>query len=732
MNQQILQGSIGAVVFKNEDNGYCVLRLQCDDGQTVTVVGTIPQPIVGEKLMVTGHWSSHPSYGKQFEAEFLERILPQTESDILKYLSGRAIKGVGPVLAARIVRRFGADTLKIIESDPQKLATVSGISKAKAQAISENFRLQSGIRHLMEYFSAYRLPPELAVKLYKIYGDAARDMLRDDPYLLTEEDLECPFQLADHFALQSGIDPLDDRRIEAGILHTLQEAQNNGHSFLPEGRLTTLTAALLECGEDPVLIDIDRLTQTERLMRDTLSNTDIIYLPRLFAAELYCRDKLKLHSSLDYPLPSNWKQLLTQVKRNAQMEYSVDQLAAIKQAMSSGILLITGGPGTGKTTLVNGILELYDQMGIKCVLTAPTGRAAKRMAEVTGRDASTIHRLLEAGIDPFSGKMRFAKDESSPLKAGAIIVDEMSMVDILLLHSLLRAVKSSTRLILVGDPDQLPPVGPGCPLRDCLKCGSIPAVRLTQVFRQAQESMIVMNAHRVNQGTMPELHHKNKDFFFLPCRSEAQLQQTVAELMSIRLPQKMGIPADQIQVLTPTRRGGVGTVELNQVLQEWLNPPQPTKKEKKIGIFSFREGDRVMQIRNNYDIMWKKCDSNAVGTGIFNGDIGTVQQVDHTTETVLIQFDDRQAEYSFDMLTELEPAYAMTVHKSQGSEYRAVILCAWGSSGYLNSRSVLYTALTRAKELLIIVGREEVIATMTENTGGNRRYTGLKLRLQQD
>ncbi len=731
MEQEILRGSVGTVVFKNDENGYCVLRLQCDDGQTVTVVGTIPQPIVGEKLMVTGHWGSHPSYGKQFEAEFLERVLPESESDILKYLSGRAVKGIGPVLATRIVRRFGTDALKVIESEPEKLATVSGVSKAKAIAISENFRLQSGIRHLMEFFSAYQLPPELAVKLYKIYGDASRDMLRNDPYLLTEEDLECSFQLADRFALQIGIDAMDDRRIEAGILHILQDAQENGHSFLPEKRLISLTCALLECVEDPVLIAIDRLAEAMRLMRDVLSDTEVIYLPRLFAAELYCKDKLRLHSAVDHPLPANWKSLLSQVKRTASIEYSDTQLEAMKQAMTRGILVITGGPGTGKTTLVNGILKLYDQMGIRCLLAAPTGRAAKRMTEVTGRDASTIHRLLEAGIDPFTGKMCFGRDESAPLKAGAIIVDEMSMVDVLLLHSLLRAVKSNTRLIFVGDPDQLPPVGPGCPLRDCLKCGVIPSVRLTDIFRQAQESMIVMNAHSINHGMMPELHHKDRDFFFLPCRSDAQLQQTVAELVSHRLPQKMGIPSDQIQVLTPTRRGPIGTWELNLVLQQWLNPPHPAKKEKKISNFSFREGDRVMQIRNNYDIMWKKCDGSAVGTGIFNGDIGTVQTVDLSGETVTVEFDDRQADYTFDMLTELELAYAMTVHKSQGSEYRAVVLCAWGSSGYLLSRSVLYTAVTRARELLIIAGREDVIATMTENAKGNRRYTGLKLRLQQ-
>ena len=731
MEQQILQGTVGAIVFKNEENGYCVLRLQCDDGQTITVVGTIPQPVIGEKLMVTGHWASHPSYGKQFEAEFLERVLPDTESGIIKYLSSRTVKGIGPVLALRLVRKFGTETLRIIESEPDKLATIPGISKAKAAAISENFRLQSGIRHLMEFLSSYHLPPEYAMKLYKQFGNNAAEILRQDPYLLTEEEFSCPFQLADRFALEIGIAPTDDRRMDAAILHTLRQGLDGGHSFLPEKKLIALTRPILDCGEDPVLIGIDRLVETERLVRDFLADMEVIYLPHLYEAELTCLHILSRHAHDTYPLPSDWSSILKRVKQATGIQYSPMQLEAMKQAMEQGLLLITGGPGTGKTTLLTGILELFESQGIKCMLTAPTGRAAKRLTEVTGREASTIHRLLEAGIDPFTGKMCFGRDESHPLKAGAIIVDEMSMVDVLLLHNLLLAVKPGTRLIFVGDPDQLPPVGPGCPFRDCLKSQRIPAVCLTEIFRQAQESLIVLNAHRINQGEQPELRVRDKDFFFIPCGSDQQVQQTVTELVSRRLPKNMGIPSDQVQVLTPTRKGPVGTWELNQVLQQQLNPPHPLKKEKKIGNFSFREGDRVMQIRNNYDIIWSKQDGSSVGTGIFNGDVGTITAIDPEAELVSISFDDRVAQYPFDLLSELEPAYAMTVHKSQGSEYPAVVLCAWYASPYLLSRSVLYTAVTRAKELLIIVGREEAIQTMMANAKSASRYTGLKVRLIQ-
>ena len=726
----ILQGTIGAVVYQNYENGYAVLRLQCEDGQSVTVVGTIPRPAVGERLMVTGRWSSHQSYGKQFEAEFLERLMPQTQSEILSYLSSRTIKGIGPVTAARIVQHFGSQTLQIMEHEPQRLAEVSGISPAKAKAIGEEFRLQVGMRQLMEFFALHQLPAELAVRTYKLYGESTIDLLYDDPYLLMDDGLEAPFSAVDRFAIELGIAGDDPRRIEAGILFELHYNLAAGHSFLPEEKLTDATAQLLSVEPPPVREGISRLLEAERLVRDELADITVTYLPELYEAEVYTCQRLLEFAKKRFPPPSNRKTLMRRAEQESGIIYSAQQHQAMEDAMTSGLLLITGGPGTGKTTILNGILAILGQMQLRCVLAAPTGRAAKRLTEVTGEDASTIHRLLEAGIDPHSGRLYFSRDENNPLKADVVIVDEMSMVDIQLLHSLLRAIPAGKRLILVGDPDQLPPVGPGFPFADCLRADCLPSIRLTEIFRQAQQSLIVMNAHRVNGGQMPELRDRSSDFFFLPCRSEEQIAQTIAGLCATRLPKNMGIPSDQIQVLTPTRKGSVGTWGLNGLLQAQLNPPAPTKKERKFGEFSFREGDRVMQIRNNYDIMWKKCDGSAIGTGIFNGDIGIITSIDFASETMTIVFDDRETEYEFTQLNELEPAYAMTVHKSQGSEDRAVILSAWNGSPYLLSRSILYTAITRAKELLIIVGREETVAAMTHNAKIGRRYSGLKLRLQ--
>ena len=727
---EILQGTISAVVYQNYENGYSVLRLAVGGGQSVTVVGTIPLPAVGEQLMVTGRWSNHSNYGRQFEAEFLERMMPQTATEILTYLSSRIIKGIGPKTAARIVEHFGDETLLIMEREPQRLAEVAGISREKALTIGEEFRLQVGMRQLMEFFALHHLPAELAVRTYKIYGDSTLDLLYDDPYLLMDEGLDASFGAVDRFAIELGIAGDDPRRVEAGLLFELSYNLSAGHSFLPEEKLKTATAQLLSVDLETVAQGIARAKEAERMIPDTLAGIQVDYLPQLYEAERSCAQRLLEFAANSFPEARNIQTMLRSAATESGLAYSEQQEEAIRQAATSGLLLITGGPGTGKTTVLRGILNLLGQMQLRVLLAAPTGRAAKRLTEVTGEEASTIHRLLEAGIDQATGKMVFARDEDNPLKCDALIVDEMSMVDVLLLSSLMKAIPHGKRLILVGDPDQLPPVGPGFPFNDMLRSGVLPTVRLTEIFRQAQQSLIVMNAHRVNRGELPELKTVTSDFFFMRRNTEDGVTQLIRDLCTTRLPKNMGIQPSEIQVLSPTRKGGAGTTALNKMLQAALNPPTPEKKEKAFGEIIFREGDRVMQIRNNYDIMWKKTDGSAVGAGIFNGDVGVITAILPNEELMRIVFDDREAEYDFTQLGELEPAYAITVHKSQGSEYRAVILTAWNGSPYLLSRSILYTAITRARELLIIVGREETVAVMTGNAKKNRRYTGLKLRLQ--
>ena len=727
---EILQGTISAVVYQNYENGYAVLRLDVGGGQNATVVGTVPLPVVGEQLMVTGRWSTHSSYGKQFEAEFLDRMMPQTASEILAYLSSRVVKGIGPKTAARIVSHFGEDTLTVMEREPQRLAEVSGISTERARLIGEEFRLQVGMRQLIEFFALHHLSAELAVRTYKVYGDSAMELLYDDPYLLMDEGLDASFGAVDRFAIELGVAGDDPRRVEAGILFELNYNLSAGHSFLPEEKLIAATAQLLSVAPETVQQCLTQAQEAERVVADHLAGIKVDYLPQLMEAEKYCAARLTEFVANSFPQTQDLEPLLREAAQESGLHYSAQQEQAIREAASSGLLLITGGPGTGKTTVLRGILNLLGSMQLRYLLAAPTGRAAKRLSEVTGEDASTIHRLLESGIDPATGKMVFARDEDNPLKCDAVVVDEMSMVDVLLLSSLLRAIPKGKRLILVGDPDQLPPVGPGFPFSDMLRSGKLPTVCLTEIFRQAQKSLIVMNAHRVNRGEQPELKTVTSDFFFMRRGSGDAVNQLIRDLCSTRLPKNMGIQPAEIQVLSPTRKGGVGTAALNTMLQAALNPPAPEKKEKPYGEIIFRQGDRVMQIRNNYDILWKRVDGTAVGNGIFNGDVGTVREIDLQQEYMTVLFDDREATYDFTQLGELELAYAITVHKSQGSEYRAVILAAWNGSPYLLNRSVLYTAITRARELLIIVGREETVAAMTENAQKNRRYSGLKLRLQ--
>lgn len=731
MEQELIYGTVAAVVFQNPENGYTVLRLHTQDGETITVVGTVPMVAVGERLSITGRWISHASYGRQFEAELLERLMPESSDEILAYLSSRIIKGVGERTAQRIVTAFGSQSLDVIENDPQRLSQVQGISLSKAKDISENFKRQVGMRRLLEFLSVHRLPAYLAMRLYRSYGELAADALRDDPYMLAEPYFGADFAAVDAFALEINVDADDERRVEAGILFELTHNQANGHTFIPRQKLIDATAMLL--GLEPELIDegVERLRQMGRMETDIVAGLNACYIPELYEAETYLTERISAMAAQKMEVPAVLHSYLSQIQSESDISYAGHQVEAIRAAAEEKILLVTGGPGTGKTTTMAGILSLFERMGLKTQLTAPTGRAAKRLSECTGRDAQTIHRLLEAQFDPESGLMCFYHDEDTPLKVDAIVVDETSMVDILLMQSLLKALPQRCRLILVGDPDQLPSVGPGNLFSDLIRSGIVKTIRLTEIFRQAQESLIVMNAHAVNNGQLPELGIKDRDFFFMKRRSADALVATIQELCVKRLPENMGIQPGEIQVLSPTRKGETGTRNLNKLLQTVLNPASPAKKEKNYGEFLFREGDRVMQIRNNYDILWKKCDESESGAGIFNGDVGQIVSIDHQAETVTVLYEDRQAEYDFTMLSELELAYAMTVHKSQGSEYRAVILTAWPGSRYLLTRSVLYTAVTRAKDLLIVVGNEEVIAAMVGNDCQQRRYSGLKLRLQQ-
>ena len=728
MEQELISGTVAAVVFQNQENGYAVIKLDSEEGGLITVVGTIPVPVAGERLIVTGKWGTHANYGRQFEAEFLERMLPDSSKEILAYLSSRAVRGIGPKTAEKIVAAFGEDSLKILERAPERLTEISGISMKKALEMGASFRQQVGVRHLIEFLAAYHIPAETAVQLYRAYGGRAMELVQENPYLLTQPQFGAGFSSADTLALELGFDGNDPRRVEAGVLFELRHNLGNGHSFLPKDKLTAATASLLELEAAEVEEAMDRLCELGRIELDEIAGLQAVYLPEYYEAESYITQRILRTAS---QTPQARKEVsVASIEAVNGIRYAEKQREAICAAAQERVMILTGGPGTGKTTTLAGILTLFDQRHLQTLLAAPTGRAAKRLSELTGREASTIHRLLETQISPETGEMVFMRDEDEPLKCDALIVDEVSMVDVLLMHSLLLALPQEATLILVGDPDQLPSVGAGRLFSDLITGGAVKTICLTEIFRQAQQSLIVMNAHAVNRGELPVLTVKDRDFFFMKRRTAESVVQTIADLCARRLPENMGIRPEDIQVISPTRKGETGTVNLNRVLQAALNPPQPSKKEKYCGEICFREGDRVMQIRNNYDILWKRPDGGS-GTGIFNGDIGIICRIDPYEDQVHIRFDDRDAVYDSDMLTELELAYAITAHKSQGSEYKAVIFAVFGGAPPLLTRGVLYTAITRARELLILVGNEEVVAQMTYNNRRDKRYSGLRWRLMR-
>lgn len=731
---QELYGKIASVIYTNEENGYTVLRLEEQGGETVNVVGTLPSAYPGEELHIMGQWVTHPNHGRQFKCEYAERSLPRTKEGIYAYLSGHAVKGIGPATAALIVDKFGDRTLDVLENHPDELAALRGIGEAKAKSISRDFRRQALLRRLMEFLCSHELKPILAVRLYRFYGEDAMSVVEEDPYIVAAPHIGGSFAEADRLALGMGGSYDSPMRVRAAAIFELRHNSGNGHCFIPTDKLCAATAQFIDVERESVEAAVEALAESGDIVRTTLAGRDVTYLAELYEAETRVAERLTKMAGAPVE-GADVDRLIDSMETFRSVKYAPKQREAVTLAANSRVMALTGGPGTGKTTSLRAILGVYDSMGIDTLLTAPTGRAAKRMGEVTGREASTIHRLLGAGFSENGERVVFARDAENRLECGAVVLDECSMVDITLMDALLQAMPEDARLILVGDADQLPSVGPGRVFADILKSGVIPAVSLTEIFRQAGESRIVSYAHEINSGRHPRFTENKGDFFFLRRSSPVKCAETIAELCSVRLPGKMGIPSEEIQVLSPTRKGEAGTAELNRRLQAALNPPTKGKNEKIFGPVTFREGDRVMQIRNNYDMIWRREPVSGgpveTGSGIYNGDIGYILAIDAENETLTVDFDGRIASMSFDALVELEHAWAITVHKSQGSEYRAVVLAVEPGAPRLMTRGVLYTAVTRARELLIAAGDENEAQRMIDNHIQSRRYSGLRIRLRE-
>ena len=726
-----LSGTVENIIYKNEENGYTVLRLKNDSGELVTVVGCFPYAAAGESMIISGSWMNHSVHGRQFKAEFAQRLLPTSANAIYQFLAGGSVKGIGPATASLIVNRFGDASLDVMLNSWEELTKIKGISSAKAQQISKSFRRQAGVRMLMEFVCSFGLRPILAMRMYKYYGDEALEALRANPYILCGSMIGGTFAEADAMALELGIEEHSKNRLSAAILFELSHNTGNGHCFIPREKLAAVTGELI--GVEPEDVDecLEELIEGGQLCYEEIAGCRACYLPELYEAERDAAEQFARMSKRRFNDRVDVQKLLSRLESSQGIRYAPMQRSTLELALKNQIVVITGGPGTGKTTSIRAILAMFEQLGLKTLLTAPTGRAAKRMTELTGQEASTVHRLLGAKFDEDSDHVVFTKDESDRLDCDAVILDECSMVDVCLMDALLKALPPDARLVMVGDADQLPPVGPGNVFSALIRSQVIPTVRLTEIFRQNEGSKIIRNAHMINRGEHPDLAENSGDFFRLKRLQAGTSVETITQLCSQRLPGKMGIPPEDIQVLSPTRKGELGTANLNRALQAVLNPPGKEKKEKLFGDAVFREGDRVMQIKNNYDILWKNASGTESGTGIYNGDIGVIDAIDPEAETITVNFDGRIASFGFDSLIELEHAWAITVHKAQGSEYRAVILALSPGSQMLLTRGVLYTAVTRAKELMIMVGDDQTAYQMIDNFRRSKRYTALRVRLRK-
>lgn len=742
----IISGVVNEVIYKNEDNGYTVCDIEADDGDFFTAVGIMPFLSEGEAVKVYGNWTVHANFGRQFAVESAEACLPVGAVEILRYLSSGAIKGIGPVIAKRIVERYGEDTFDIIENHPDWLAEINGISKKKAKEISKTFIEHTGSRSVMMFCRDY-FGPSVSMKIYKAWGSAAVDIIRKNPYRLCGEIGGIGFAKADEIAVSLGVDPESDERIEGAIVYLLTyNASANGHVFLPYDRVVEGTAELISVDPFKVIDAVKRMTSKRKLFcrRISFKNGETVeacYLDTYYKAEKETAHMLCVIDKASPAITTNdAERFIKMLEIRDDIEYASGQREAIKDALIGGVMVLTGSPGTGKTTVVRALIDIFGKLGMKDIeLAAPTGRAAKRMTEATGVEARTIHRMLEMEYNDNSSP-RFARNETNRLDADVIIIDEASMIDILLMRALLAAVRPGTRVILIGDSNQLSSVGAGNVLWDLIDSGVIRTAKLTEIFRQAKESFIITNAAKIINGELPVLTEKKNDFFFMARNSDDAIAKTIVELCVRRLPAAYGDEISEgIQIISPSRKGAAGTEMLNAYLQAELNPPDKKKKEKKSREITFREGDRVMQIKNNYKLEWYRegavtisGDEKPDGIGIFNGDIGIIESIDPEREEAKIRFDDKYAYYDFSLFDELDHAYAVTVHKSQGSEYPVVIIPMYGCSPRLMTRHLLYTAVTRASKMVILVGREDVITRMVECEREDFKYTGLSLMLREE
>lgn len=725
-----ITGIIENIVFRNESNGFTVVDIHEDEsGDLITAVGILPFANEGERVRIGGEWTVHPDYGEQIKIERFNVETPSTEDAMERYLASGLIKGIGPSTARKLIEKFGTDILDIMQYNPDKLTEVPGIGPKKAQTIATSFAEQMEIKEVMMYLQAYGISTAFSVKIYKKYGNDTISLIEENPYRLASEVEGIGFKTADRIAQTMGISFDSPYRIAAGTQYVLSQAANDGHTYLPKDELIHEASNILAVASELVEQAIVSMAIEQSIFVERIDDIEAVYLAPFYRAELgVCRRLIKL-ATVD--LSSDIDNIDAELKKFQREEgiiFAGKQREAIIESLSNGALVITGGPGTGKTTTINCIIELFEKRGLEVSLAAPTGRAAKRMTETTGREAKTIHRLLEYG--GAEGQGYFQKDEDDPLKCDVMVVDEMSMVDILLMNNLLKAIVPGTRLIMVGDSDQLPSVGPGNVLRDIIDSGIVKVVRLDEIFRQAGESMIVLNAHRINRGEYPHLNVREQDFFFDRREEVDDILDTIIDLTLNRLPGFVPLePTKDIQILTPMRKGKVGVNNLNTVLQGVLNPPSHDKVQRKFRDIIFREGDKVMQIRNNYNMEWTVRIGDSVieeGEGIFNGDVGFIDDIDLEDSKLTVIFEDnKEVEYDFSQLDELELAYAISIHKSQGSEFPAVLIpIAWGPP-MLMTRNLLYTAITRARELVVLVGRERVLNKMVDNNYIAKRYSGL-------